>query len=372
MVFTVSANTLLKILQLASGVISTNNALPILDDFLFQIEEGQLTVTASDMETYISIKQDVMSDENGEIAIPARTLLDIIKGIPEQPVTFRVNMDTNMITLVSQNGKYQLPGDSGNDYPLLPEEEEVDNIDIRSSILNEAIGKTIFAVSNDELRPSMTGVLFQTDEDGLTFVATDAQKLVRYKNKEAGSEIPGSIIIPKKALSLLKNAMPQEDTVVQIAYNKTNCFFGFDNINIICRLIDGRYPNYEAVIPVDNPNKLVINRKDLQSSLRRLSVLANKSTHQVTFRISPEELELNSQDLDFSSEGKEHLPCKYEGDEMNIAFSAKYLSEILNAMDTEEIHVEMSQPSRAALILPPEKNEEEDLLMLIMPIMLAE
>jgi DNA polymerase-3 subunit beta len=367
--FVVSSAQLLKNLQKISGVISTNTVLPILEDFLFDINKGKLSITATDLDTTMSVSLDVESKENFKVAIPAKILLDSLKALPEQPITIAVDETTNGIEITTDNGKYKLSGENSADFPKEPVAEGVDEVKLAASILNKGVSKTLFAVSNDELRPAMTGVFFQLDENGITFVATDAHKLVKFNR----SDIEGgnaTFIVPKKALNLLKAVVPNNDTEVVVQFNKSNAFFSFDNIQLICRLIDAKYPDYNAVIPKENPNLLSVLKDDFYSSLRRTSIFSNKTTHQVVLKMSGAELTVSAQDLDFSNEASEKLTCEYQGNPMEIGFNAKFLLEMLASLDSSDINIELSTPNRAGIIRPTEKDANEDLLMLVMPVML--
>jgi DNA polymerase III subunit beta len=367
--FVVSSALLLKNLQKISGVISTNTVLPILEDFLFDINKSKLSITATDLDTTMSVSMEVDSKESFKVAIPARILLDSLKALPEQPITIAVDETTNGIEITTDNGKYKLSGENSADFPKEPVAEGVSDVMLASSVLNKGVTKTLFAVSNDELRPAMTGVLFQLDDNGITFVATDAHKLVKFNQ----SDVKGgnaSFIVPKKALNLLKGVVPNNDTEVAVQFNKSNAFFTFENIQLICRLIDAKYPDYNAVIPKENPNLLSISKDDFYSSLRRTSIFSNKTTHQVVLRMAGAELTVSAQDLDFSNEASEKLACEYQGNPMEIGFNAKFLLEMLAALDSTEIQIELSTPNRAGIIRPSVKEENEDLLMLVMPVML--
>ena len=353
-----------------SGVISSNTVLPILEDFLFDIQNGKLTVFATDLETSMSTSLEVEAKENFKIAIPAKIILETLKALPEQPISINIDEISFGIEITSDNGKYKLTGENGEDFPKIPQQEDTQKVSFASSILNMAISKTLFAVSNDELRPAMTGVLFQLNEDGITFVATDAHKLVKFNRKDVSVAENTSFIVPKKALNLLKGTVSSSDNLVEISFNGSNAFFTFDNVHLICRLIDARYPDYNAVIPKENPNLLTINRDDFLGSLRRISIFSNKTTHQVVLKISGSELQVFAQDLDFSNEANERLTCEYLGDNIDIAFNAKFLVEMMSTMPGEEIKFELSSPTRAGIIKPAEKDENEDLLMLIMPVMI--
>jgi DNA polymerase-3 subunit beta len=367
--FVVSSAQLLKNLQKISGVISTNTVLPILEDFLFDIEKNKISITATDLDTTMSVEMDVESKEDFKVAIPARILLDSLKALPEQPITISVDETTNGIEITTDNGKYKLSGENSTDFPKEPVADDVEDVKITSSVLFKGVTKTLFAVSNDELRPAMTGVFFQLNEEGITFVATDAHKLVKYnRNDVKGGN--ASFIVPKKALNLLKAVLPNNDNEVSVQYNKSNAFFSFDNIKLICRLIDAKYPDYNAVIPKENPNLLTVLKDDLYASLRRTSIFSNKTTHQVVLKMAGSELAVSAQDLDFSNEAAEKLNCDYKGNALEIGFNAKFLIEMLGAMDGNEINIELSTPNRAGIIRPTERDEAEDLLMLVMPVML--
>ena len=370
MKFSVSSSALLRQLQIASGAIGSNPVLPILEDFLFTIQGQELTIAATDLETSIITQLEVNADTNGKVAVPAKILLDTLKELPQQPITFTVNMENYGIEITSSYGKYRLAGENGEDFPNIPEPDAVDSVTLPNNVLAQAIGKTLFATSNDELRPAMTGVFLQVDFNKLTFVATDAHKLVKYAFNNVSSEVSTSFIIPKKALNLLKGAISQAGDAT-LSFNKANAFFAFDNVKMICRLIDARYPDYNAVIPVDNPNLLTVSRKDFQHSLKRIAIYANKTTNQVILNINDSSLTISAQDLDFSNEATEQMNCTYDGDPLTIGFNAKFLIEMLNVLESEEVKIELSTPTRAGILLPTENEEGEDILMLVMPVMLS-
>ncbi|HPS45548.1 MAG TPA: DNA polymerase III subunit beta [Bacteroidales bacterium] len=373
MKFIVSSTALLKQLQAISGVINSNNTLPILDDFLFELDKENLNISASDLETTMTAKVAVtMSEKTGSIAIPAKILLDIMKTFADIPVTFTIDTKTTFaIEISAGEGKYKLTGHNAVDFPRTPSLENASALEIDAEVLAGAINKTLFATGTDELRPVMSGVFCQLSEDQLIFVATDAHKLVRYIRKDAKSEEASNFILPKKPLNQLKNILGQQDGKVKIEYNNTNAFFEFGNYNLICRLIDGKYPNYEAVIPTDSPFKLVIERIPFLNAIKRVSIFSNQSTHQVRFKISGQELALSAEDLDFSNEAKERLSCQYEGEDIEIGFNSKFILEMLNIIDTDEVCLEIIAPNRAGLLLPVNNdNKNEDILMLVMPVML--
>lgn len=374
MKFIVSSSLLSKKLQVIAGVLNSSNTLPILDDFLFEVKENTLTISASDLETTMTTKLDIESKDSGSIAVPARLLLDTLKTFPEQPLTFLIDNDNQGIEISSDYGKYKLSGHNGDEFPKIPSVEGGDTLDINTDILARALSKTIFATGNDELRPVMNGVLCELSPNDLTFVATDAHKLVRYRRTDAKSKKSASFIIPKKPLSLLKNVLPEDgdETSVSMRYNDSNAFFSIDGTDLVCRLIDGKYPNYEAVIPKENPNKLNIDRIAFLNCVKRVSIFANKTTHQVRLKVSGSELQVSAEDLDFANEAVERLTCQYDGEDMEIGFNSRFLMEMLSNLDSDEIVLELSAPNKAGLLSQAAgtASEGEDLLMLVMPVML--
>jgi DNA polymerase III subunit beta len=370
MKFIVSSAALLKQISAINGVVASNPVVPILENFLFEIKDSVLYITASDLQTSMITELSIESKENGSIAIPARILMDTLKNLPEQPVTFTIDTDTYGIELLCNNGRYKLAGENATDFPKVPSVVNGETLDIASNILSRAINNTIFAASNDELRPAMTGIFVSINDTSITFVATDGHRLVRFRRVDVASEDSNSIIIPRKALNLLKSSLPTDNTSVKIEFTPSNAFFSFKNIRMICRLIDERYPDYENVIPVDNPKLLKVNREDFVSSLKRISIYANKTTHQVRLKISGSELQISAEDLDFSNEANEKLTCDFKGESMEIGFNAKFLMEMVSNIDSEEVYLKLSEPNRAGLLAPVNGDENEDVLMLVMPVML--
>ncbi|MFH0865483.1 MAG: DNA polymerase III subunit beta [Bacteroidota bacterium] len=371
--FIVSSTLLLKQLQAIGGVISTSNTLPILDNFLFELDKDGLTVSASDLETTMTAKVAVtMAEKPGSIAIPAKILLDTLKTFSDIPVTFTIDVkSTYSVEISAGEGKYKLSGHNSEEFPKTPTLESSSALQVPSFVLATAINKTLFATGNDELRPVMSGVFCQLAAESIIFVATDAHKLVRYTRSDVKSDETAAFILPKKPLNQLKNLFAHEEANVKIEYNNTNAFFEFGNYSLICRLIDGKYPNYDAVIPTQNPNKLTIERIPFLNSIKRVSIFSNQSTHQVRFRITGKELTLSAEDLDFANEAKERMNCQYDGEDMEIGFNSKFVVEMLNNIDTDEVCLELSAPNRAGLLLPVAKDSKnEDLLMLVMPVML--
>jgi len=370
MKFIVSSSSLLKQISTISGVIATNPVVPILENFLFEISNGKLTITASDLQTSMITELEIEAKEDGSIAVPARILLETLKNLPEQPVTFSIDQDTYSIELSSDNGRYKLAGENATDFPKVPTVSDGYEIDMPSQVLARAINNSIIATSNDELRPAMTGVYLNIDNSNTTFVATDGHRLIRYRRVDIVSDVNNAIIIPRKALNLLKSTLPAEDTTVNVEFNVSNAFFKFDGIKMICRLIDERFPDYENVIPTDNKNKMTIDRLEFLSSLKRIAIYANKTTHQVKLKITGSELMISAEDLDFSNEANERLSCDHDGEDIEIGFNARFLIEMLANLESKEISLELSAPNRAGLIFPLEKDSDEDILMLIMPVML--
>lgn len=368
--FNISSTILLKHLQNISGVLSTSNSLPILDNFLFEITGNQLTVSASDLETTMKTSLAVQANEEGKIAIPAKLLLDVLKNLPDQPCTFLVDKTNYSVEIAYDNGKSRMVGYNGDDFPRVPTIEKSSKINVAGELISKAISKTLFATGNDDLRPVMSGVFCQFSPQDITFVATDAHKLVRYRRTDSKATGSSSFILPKKPLNLLKSNL-HGDEDVELEYNESNAIFTFKDIVLVCRLIDGKYPNYEAVIPKENPNVLTIDRAQFLSSIKRVSIFANKTTHQIKLKLAGSELSLSAEDLDFNNEANERLTCNYNGDDMEIGFNSRFLMEMLNNLDTTEVRLEMSEPSRAGLLMPAvNDNKDEDVLMLVMPVML--
>ncbi len=369
MKFIVSSSALLKQLQHIAGVINANTVLPILEDFLFEVEKNKLSVIATDLETVMRVQLDIEAKESGKVCIPAKILMDSLKNLPDQPLTFNIDKNSG-IEITSDSGKYKVMGESSDNFPKEPAADDTTSFKMIASALVTAINKTLFATSNDDLRPAMTGVFFELDKKGLQFVATDAHRLVRYKRKDVSCPKNDSFIVPRKPLNLLKAAIPANDDEITINYNNNHFFVKHGSTQMSCRLIDARFPDYKVVIPSDNPYKLTVNRNDFQNALRRVSVFSNKSTNQVALNITGSELQLAAQDVDFSFEGNERMKCQYNGEDLMIAFNARFLIEMLSATDSDEVNMELSTPTKAGLLKPVEQDENEDLLMLVMPLML--
>lgn len=371
MKFIVNADSLLKQLNLISGALQSSSPLPILENFLFELSSDSLKASASDLETTMTTVIAVQSKESGKVAVPAKLLLDTLKTFGAEPLNFKIHKDSFQIEISSDKGKYKLSGLNGDDFPKLPVIDKPNTIEMPSDVLLAAINHTLFATGNDELRPVMTGVFCQFGKEGTIFVATDAHRLVRYRRNDIRSSKESSFIMPKKPLALLKSSLPSSTTQVKVDYNEANAFFSFDNVSLICRLIDGRYPNYEAVIPLDNPNKLEVDRLSFLNAIRRVSIFSNKTTHQVKFRIAGSQVEISAEDVDYGSDADERLSCSYEGKDIEIAFNARFIQDMLGNIDSGNVLLELSLPNRAGLLSSPkaESDPDADLLMLVMPVM---
>ncbi len=369
MKFVVSSSVLLKQLQQINGVIQSNSVLPILEDFLFEIDKNILKVTATDLETMMQVQLEVEARETGKVCVPAKILMETLKNLPDQPLTF--NIDSNFgIDVTSDNGKYKVMGENPDNYPKGPEQDDTTSFTMTSNGLLTAISKTLFAVAADEMRPAMTGVYFELFADALQTVATDAHRLVKYRRSDVSCPNQDSFIVPKKPLTLLKSLLPSNEDVISLNYNSNHLFVTHNDTILSCRLIDSRFPDYKVVIPADNPYKLHVAKADFTQALRRIAIFSNKSTNQVVLTITGSQLQLAAQDIDYSFEGNEKMACSYEGEDMSIAFNAKFLIEMLNATDTEEVVLELSGPTKAGILKPSEQGENEDMLMLAMPLMI--
>lgn len=378
MKFIINSLLFSKQIQSISGVISNNNTVPIINCFHFHLDEGMLTIRATDLETTLVTKIEVETaqmDGLTDIAVPSKLLIDILKNLDDVPLTFSVDQSNFGITITSGEGKYRLAGKNAETFPNMPEARETSTIIMPSSAMITAISKTSFAASTDEMRPQMGGIFCDITPENTTFVATDAHKLVRYRRTDIHADNPVSFILPRKPVNMLKSilASRKEEYDVKVEYNNVNVFFTFDNFYIVCRLVDGKYPNYDAAIPKDNPNKLTLDRASFLNTLRRVVIFANQASHQVRLSIQENELMLSAEDIEFSNDAHEKMPCQYEGEPMEIGFNAKFLAEMVSNIESEQILIEMSHPSRAGIIFPvlEEESDTESILMLVMPVMLA-
>ena len=372
MKFVVSSAALYSHLQAISRVINSKSTLPILDCFLFNMEGNRLCITASDNETTLDTSMEVVEcDGDFQFAISSKTLLDAIKELPEQPITFEVNTQTMEVSIQYMNGKYSLVGQSADEYPMaaLMGENSV-SFSIEADTLLTGINRTVFATADDELRPVMNGIYFDIFPDYVTLVASDGHKLVRYKLLSVKGEEKAAFILPKKPAVLLKNLLAKEAGEIKIVFDDRNATFEMPNHRMICRLIEGRYPNYNSVIPQNNPFKITIDHTAMLSALRRVSVFSSQSSSLIKLRMNNNELLISAQDIDFSTSAEEKIACSYEGNAMSIGFKATFLMDILSNINGQDVIVEVSDPSRAGVLVPAEQAENEELLMLLMPMML--
>ncbi len=372
MKFNVSSAELLSRLQAISRVINNKTPLPILENFLFQLEENKLTLTASDLETTLVTSLPLTETQGeGSVAISAKLLLDTLKEFSDQPLIFDINQENLAIVITSENGKYNAIGQNSDEFPKLPEmEEAAKSLSMSVDTLTTGINRTLFATADDELRPVMNGILFDIKTDSLTLVASDAHKLVRFNTTEGKGSEEASFILPKKPATLLKNILPKESGEVAVCFDEKNACFTLSNYLMFCRQVEGCYPNYSSVIPQNNPNKAIIDRQTLINTLRRISVFANQASSLVKLQFTATELQISAQDIDFSISAEEKIACQYSGNPIALGFKATFLVDILTNIISSEIVMEMSEPMRAGLILPFENEENEDLLMLLMPMVL--
>jgi DNA polymerase-3 subunit beta len=373
MKFIVASGELQKALQIVSGVISSSQSRPILENFLFELDNEILKITASDGETTLITSVGVKSDDSGKIAVPAKMFQEVIKSFGDQPLTFSVKESESgeggLLEILDEKDNYFVALDNAEDYPELPEFDAAQKVTIASGVLADALSNTLFATSNDSLRPVMTGVLFQFSDKETNFVSTDSHRLVVYKRTDVTSDEPVEFIMPKKPLSIFKNILSSSNDDVLIEFNENMAKFTFGENVWICRLIDGKYPNYSAVIPKENPNVLTINRNLLLSSIRRASIFSNKSTNQVRFKLSGNVLHLHAEDTEFANKADMQIPCNYNGEDINIGFSSKFLTEMLSVLGADDITLKMSQPNRPGIVEPVDGlDENEHILMLSMPV----
>jgi DNA polymerase III subunit beta len=374
MKFVVSSSELLGHLQAISRVISSKNTLPILDNFLFNLSGNDLEITASDLESTLITRMKLENtDGDGKIALPARILLDTLKEFSVQPLTFDINMSTMAVVISSENGKFNVVGQNGIDFPSLPaiKKDKKFSFVINADVIMAGINRTLFATADDELRPVMGGIFVEASTDKITFVASDAHKLVRYQRTDAKADDNASFILPKKPASLLKNILPREEGPVTVEFDDKNAFFNLSNYKVVCRLVEGNYPNYNSVIPKNNPRKITIDRVEFYNTLKRVSVFSNQASNLVKLQLKGNQVMVSAQDIDFSISAYERIKCQYEGDEIEIGFKSVFLLEILANIASQDVMIELADPTRAGLFLPAvTENEAEDLLMLLMPMMI--
>lgn len=374
MKFVVSSSELLGHLQAISRVISSKNTLPILDNFLFNLSGNDLEITASDLESTLITRMKLENTTgDGTIALPARILLDTLKEFSVQPLTFDINMETMAVVISSENGKFNVVGQNGIDFPALPaiKKDKKFKFNINADVLLAGISRTLFATADDELRPVMGGIFVEASTDKITFVASDAHKLVRYQRLDAKADDNASFILPKKPASLLKNILPREEGPVTVEFDDKNAFFNLSDYKVVCRLVEGNYPNYNSVIPKNNPRKITIDRVEFYNTLKRVSVFSNQASNLVKLQLKGNQIMVSAQDIDFSISAYERIKCQYEGEEIEIGFKSVFLLEILANIASQDVMIELADPTRAGLFLPViSDNESEDLLMLLMPMMI--
>jgi DNA polymerase III subunit beta len=374
MKFVVSSTELLGHLQAISRVISSKNTLPILDNFLFNLSGNDLEITASDLESTLITRMKLENASgDGIIALPARILLDTLKEFSVQPLAFDINLDTLAVVITSENGKFNIVGQNGIDFPALPSirKEKKFSFVINAEVMLSGINKTLFATADDELRPVMGGIFVEASTDKITFVASDAHKLVRYQRSDTHADDNASFILPKKPASLLRNILPREEGPVTVEFDDKNAFFNLNDYKVVCRLVEGNYPNYNSVIPKNNPRKVTIDRVEFYNTLKRVSVFSNQASNLVKLQLKGNQVMVSAQDIDFSISAYEKIKCQYEGDDMEIGFKSVFLLEILANISSQDVMIELADPTRAGLFLPGEtENESEDLLMLLMPMMI--
>ena len=369
--FVVSSTSLSHSLQAVSKVIASKNAMPIRENILFEIKGTQLTLTASDEDNTFKAQLEINSaDGDFAFTIPARHMIDIMGKFPEMPLTFDVS-DLSKIQLTSETGKYQLVGTSAEEYPQMKELDNANTFSIAGDVLLRAISKTVFAAADNELRPIMNGICFVINNDGLVCAATDSHQLVRFTNTSITGQ-DAQFVLPKKPANILKNVLPKEKADVKITFNSNSACFELEKYTLVSRLIEGKYPNFNAVIPQNNINKLTIDKASFMSAINRVAVCSNQASNLIKLDINTNEMILTAQDYDFSTFATEKINCQFEGTPMAIGLKAPFLLDILGGIDSDDVIIELSDPSRAVLILPFNKLENEEILMLLMPMTLGD
>lgn len=374
MKFIVSSSELLSHLNAIGKVINSKNTLPILDNYLFQFEEdNRLVITASDLETTLITTLELDTVEgSGAIAMPARLLNDMLREFPDQPLAFKVNMENFSVELFSESGKFNIVGKDGEEFPQVPTiSDDSEEIRIEPELLLNGISRSLFATADDELRPVMNGIFVDFGTDYLTFAASDSQKLMRYRRTDVRVETPCSFILPKKPANLLKNLLPKEDEAVRVSFDAKNAMFRLGKHTMVCRLLEGKYPAYDTIIPKESPNVLLVDRQGLCNIVRRVSVFASESSNLIKMSIEGGQLVISAQDVEYTRSAVERIACQYDGEEMQIGFKSTFMLEILSNIDSSDVRIELLDYTRAGLFMPAEKAmEEEDVLMLLMPLML--
>jgi DNA polymerase-3 subunit beta len=369
MKFSAGSTELLKALTKANGAVPSKSTLPILENFLFELTNDTLKITATDLEILLSTSLKVKGEESGKIAIPAKRIMETVRALPNTELKFSADKTNKKLSMKTKNGEYTLAGEGSDDYPTIPLPKTDEKINLDRDIMVRYINETIFAVSTDELRPAMMGVLFQIQKNEMRAVATDGHRLVRISGKNVGeAKIEKDIIVPAKALNTVVKSI--EEDSCSIAIDDAHAVFSFGETVLVSRLIGEKYPNYESVIPTDNDKKLVVSRNEMLSSVRRIALYASSTTHQVRFSLKKDSLTISAEDVDFGNQASETLSCSYTDEPMDIGFNANYIIDILSHMDTEEMEFLLSTPTRAGIVKPGKQRNGEDLLMLVMPVRL--
>lgn len=370
--FSISSSALSSRLTTLAKVVNSKNSLPILDSFLFEVHNGELTITASDSENVMRTTLALDScDGEGNFAVNNHTILDAVKELAEQPLAIDINYDEWKMYVTYQNGSYNFPVQNADEFPRAQAVSEgATTIVTNASILNDNITRSIFATAQDELRPVMNGIYFDLTADSLAIVASDGHKLGRNRNYSIKNDNAASFILPKKPANLLRTVLAKDENEVVVKFDERSAEISFADGVLTCRLIEGRYPNYNSVIPQDNPNKLTVDRKGLVGALRRVLPFASDSSQLIRFHVENGSLEVSAEDIDFSTSAKESVACDYDGQSMSIGFKGSSMVEILNNLESERVIVELADPSRAGVVVPEEQPENEEVLMLIMPMLL--
>ncbi|MDR8392989.1 DNA polymerase III subunit beta [Aliifodinibius sp. S!AR15-10] len=367
MKFNASSSDLVKALSAVSGAVPNKATLPILETILFESEDGKLRLTATDLEISIIEYMEADIDVDGAVAIPARRLIDTLRQLPDIPVSFDVDEKFN-IKFRTDKGTYKLVGEDPDEFPEVPDLDSGQKLETTKELILDSIDKTLFAVSNDDLRPAMMGVYFDIGPEETKFVATDGHRLVRFVKSELTSDQEVNFIVPEKALSLVQKALHGEEC--ELTVTEDHARFKSGNTIVITRLINEQYPNYESVIPRENDKKLVINKEQMLATVKRVSIFSSSTTRQIRLQLDKDKLTIRAEDIDMSSEARETISCEYDEDSMEIGFNAKYLADVLGNVDGEEVYFEFSTPNRAGIVKPLEEEEDEEMLMLVMPVML--
>ncbi|MBI1803341.1 MAG: DNA polymerase III subunit beta [Ignavibacteria bacterium] len=368
MKFLTHSSELQKVLANVGSVIPAKSTLPILENFLFEISRDKLTITATDLDTSMSVTMPVKNTQDGKIAVPAKRLSETVRSLPNTEIEFLADVESNKILMKTTNGEYKLTGETSDTYPSIPTFKGTNELRMDNEALRRLITKTSFAVSTDELRPAMTGILFQIKKKEIRAVATDGHRLVRITKSDFASGIEQDVIVPAKALNIVAKSVMEGESI--FSFNENNAMLSFNNTALISRMIEEKYPNYESVIPLDNEKKLTVDKNQLLASVRRTSLYASSTNHQVRFSLKKGSLTVSAEDIDFGSEARETLTCEYSSEPMEIGFNSTYIVDILSHLDTDEVTFALSLPTRACTVQPSEQRNGESLLMLVMPVRL--